>query len=138
MKNLFNQALVVCNETTDVDTLRSYVLNVSQSEDITEISTASEALSYIQKLVLAKIQIPDLIFLDTSSNFNDSRKILDMLDKYYPKLSHKSVFLINRQFSLEKIMEIVKFNCVRDILTTPILKYELPSDMGRVSRISQV
>jgi len=136
MNDLFNQALVVCKEKTDLHTLRSYLLGKSADKEITEISTAKEALAYIQKLTLAKVDIPDLIFLDTSCSFKDSRKILDLLDKYYPKTSRKSVFLINRHFTLTKIMDIVKFKCVKDILTTPILKYELPSDMGRVSSLA--
>jgi len=136
MNDLFNQALVVCKEKTDLHTLRSYLLGKSADKEITEISTAKEALAYIQKLTLSKVDIPDLIFLDTSCSFKDSRKILDLLDKYYPKTSRKSVFLINRHFTLTKIMDIVKFKCVKDILTTPILKYELPSDMGRVSSLA--
>jgi len=72
------------------------------------------------------VDIPNLIFLNRSYSFSDSRKILDLLDKYYPIGSRKSVFLINRHFTLSKIMDIVKLNRVKDILTTPFLKYELP------------
>lgn len=136
MKNYLKQALIVCKEKTDIDTLKAHVLSLSSETEITELDTASEALTYIQRLTLAKFRIPSLIFLDTSCNFEDSRKILSTLDKYYPASSQKSVFLINRQFSLEKIMRIVSFNCVKDILTTPVLKYELPSQIGRVKTLA--
>jgi len=136
MKNYVKQALIVCNEKTDLDTCKSHVLSLNPHTDVVEIKTAKDALSYIQKLTLAKIQIPDMIFLDTTCSFDDSKKILVMLDKYYPVSSMKSVFLINRQFTLDKIMRIVRFNCVKDVLTTPILKYELPSEIGRVKMLA--
>jgi len=136
MKNIVKKALIVCKEKTDLDTLRAHILSSTQEHEITEMKTAREALSYLQKLALAKVQIPDLIFLDTSCSIHESHKILSLLDKYYPKSSKKSVFLINRQFSLEKIMEIVSFNCVKDILTCPILKYELPSKFGRIKTLA--
>lgn len=136
MKNYIKQALIVCKEKTDVDTLRAHVLSLSSKTEVTEIETANDALGYIQKLTLAKVKIPDMIFLDTSCSFEDSKRILAMLDKYYPASSEKSVFLINRQFTLDKIMRIVRFNCVKDILTTPVLKYELPSQIGRVKTLA--
>jgi len=136
MKNYIKQALIVCKEKTDIDTLRAHVLSLSAHTEVTEIETAKDALVYIQRLTLAKVKIPDMIFLDTSCSFEDSKRILSMLDKYYPATSRKSVFLINRQFTLDKIMRIVRFDCVKDILTTPVLKYELPSQIGRVKTLA--
>jgi hypothetical protein len=136
MKNYIKQALIVCKEKTDIDTLRAHVLSLSAHTEVTEIETAKDTLAYIQRLTLAKVKIPDMIFLDTSCSFEDSKRILSMLDKYYPATSRKSVFLINRQFTLDKIMRIVRFDCVKDILTTPVLKYELPSQIGRVKTLA--
>lgn len=136
MNNYIGKALIVCKEKTDIDTLRAHVLSISPKASVTEVQTANDALDYVQKLTLAKVRVPDIIFLDTSCSFEDSKRILAMLDKYYRASSEKSVFLINRQFTLDKIMRIVRFNCVKDILTTPILKYELLSHIGRIKTLT--
>jgi len=133
MTKRINQALIVCKEKTDLHTLRSHVLNSHLKNQITEIETATQALAHTKKLILAREKMPELVFLDTSCRIDDSNAILCLLDNYSPEFTSKTVYLINRQFSQEKIIELGKFKCVQDILTAPILKYDLPTEMGRVS-----
>ena len=136
MKNIVKKALIVCKEKTDLNTLRTHVFSWNENCEIIELKTAWQGFFYLQELAASKLQVPELIFLDTSCSINDSQKILALLDKYYPGSSKKSVFLINRQYSLKRIMKITSFQCVKDILTSPILKYEIPSEFGRVSTLA--